>query len=210
MCKQERIREKLDLKVEENRDFVETAEATAESRKREEQLRQAGLRHRENVAGSIIGDRVTELGGRQQRLSSEGIIEDAPDENAESGQGTRTQRQRRNPRHQQRIEAMLEDELTTTSDLEACRLALEEKRFAAYVELQRAQLELQREGLQLAREDRKQSLELELKKLIMKPDAFQAEMRVRAAERDQHREEFERSCELKFKKLELMLKSQQK
>ncbi|KAE8906163.1 hypothetical protein PF005_g7254 [Phytophthora fragariae] len=122
---EERIREKLDLMVEERRNFVETAEATAESRKREEQLRQAGLHHRENVAGSIIGDRVTELGGRQQRLSSEVIIEDAPDENAESGQGTRTQRQRRNPRHQQRIEAMLEDELTTTSDLGDRRLALE-------------------------------------------------------------------------------------
>ncbi|EGZ16380.1 hypothetical protein PHYSODRAFT_302629 [Phytophthora sojae] len=132
---EERIREKLNLMVEERRDFVEMAEATTEKRKREEMLRQAGLRHRENVARSVIGDRITELGGRQQRLSSDGVIEDVPGEEADNDQGGRTQRQRRTPRHQQRIENMLEEDLSSRTDLESPQLALEEKRFAADVEL---------------------------------------------------------------------------
>ncbi|KAG2829472.1 hypothetical protein PC116_g13208 [Phytophthora cactorum] len=161
--------------VEERRDFQAVSNLSTEKKEREDALREAGLRHRENAARNIIGERVTEIEGRPQRLSDEVTVEVNDDsEIHQNGQG---KRRRRNPRHQQAVEQMLNEEMTNSSDLETRRLELEAHRLAKEFEIQEKHLGLQRQDLELGREERQQSFRLEQQKLVRKQENFQNEMR---------------------------------
>ncbi|KAG6954123.1 hypothetical protein JG688_00012512 [Phytophthora aleatoria] len=158
---------------------------STEKKEREGALREAGLRHRENVARNIIGERVTEIGGRPQRLSDEVTVEGKCDvqvpellnDDSEVHQNGQGKRQRRNPRHQQAVEQMLNEEMTNSSELETRRLELEAHRLAKEFEIQEKRLGLQRQDLELGREERQHSFRLEQQKLVRKQENFQNEMR---------------------------------
>ncbi|KAG3169124.1 hypothetical protein PI126_g2993 [Phytophthora idaei] len=145
--------------VEERRDFQAVSNLSTEKIEREDALREAGLRHRENVARNIIGERITEIGGRPQRLSDEVTVEVNDDSEVhQNGQG---KRRRRYPRHQQAVEQMLNEEMTNSSELETRRLELEAHRLAKEFEIQEKRLGLQRQDLELGRVERQQSFRLE-------------------------------------------------
>ncbi|KAF4031812.1 hypothetical protein GN244_ATG16326 [Phytophthora infestans] len=90
----------------------------------------------------------------------------------DSSQVARTHRQRRNPRHQQHSEEMLDNYLTATSELQLRQLALEEKQFEADVKLKGARLELEYEDIKLSREQRSDTIEVEMEKMTTQQQKF--------------------------------------
>ncbi|ETP33445.1 hypothetical protein F442_18021 [Phytophthora nicotianae P10297] len=194
---QRRIRDLLSNIIEEQQDIEIGRTTAASKRQREEELRQGGLRHREDVARAMVGDTVTEVGGRAVALTDSGTVEEDNDADA----GTRaTKRKRRNPRHDIRIEKMLEKDSEQSSKLDERRLELEEKQFFANLDIRKEELALQRQQNEMRLAELKESNQLKRQEMAMRQQEFQIEM-------EHKRSELEKAWELKFKKLEVMLKT---
>ncbi|KAG1707134.1 hypothetical protein DVH05_026330 [Phytophthora capsici] len=114
--------------VEQQKDHLATKTSNASKRNRDDKLRDAGLRHRENVARTVYDKEPSELGGRRLVLTDDGAVAASSDEIDDTSVTTR---QRRNPKHQVRMERLLEEGREQTAKVQEHRIDLEQNQFNA-------------------------------------------------------------------------------
>ncbi|KAG1701939.1 hypothetical protein DVH05_010429 [Phytophthora capsici] len=174
-----RNQEKLTEMVEQQKAQHATKTLNAAKRKRDDKLREAGLRHRENVARAVFGE---ELAG----------LEASSDE---SYGASITKRQRR----YSRLERFLEDDREEEAKLQKRRLDLEQNRFKADLEMRKEEMALRRQELELRHMEIQNANQQKQLEMEMRQQEFQAE-----SSRKQY--QFYKEIEFKLKKLELLLK----
>ncbi|KAF4135758.1 hypothetical protein GN958_ATG14982 [Phytophthora infestans] len=198
-----RIREKLTEMVEQQKDHLATKTSNAAKRKRDGELRDAGLRHRENVARTVYDKEVSELGGRRLVLTDDGAVAASSDES----DGTSvTKRQRRNPKHQLQMERLLEEDREQTAKLQERRLDLKQNQFNADLEMRKEEIALRRQELKLRHTEIQNANQQKLTEMEMRQQEFQMRQQEFQVEIKRKQDQSNKEFEFKLKKLELMLK----
>ncbi|KAF4038817.1 hypothetical protein GN244_ATG09035 [Phytophthora infestans] len=190
--------------VEQQKDHLATKISNAAKRKRDDELRDAGLRHRENVARTVYDKVVSELEGRRLVLTDDDAVAASSDES----DGTSvTKRQRRNLKHQLRMERLLEEDREQTARLQERRLDLEQNQFNADLEMRKEEIALRRQELKLRHTKIQNANQQKLKELEMRQQAFQMRQQEFQVEIKRKQDQSNKEFNFKLKKLALMLKA---
>ena len=194
--------------VEERRDFLSLKESSSEKQKREAELRELGMQHRQDVAMHIVNGERRAIGGAAAALSSTGDVvrDDASVLLSPTGSVggdsdmPSTKKRRRNPKHREVLQQLLNSD--DTSELETCRLNFEMEKLTKEHALR--QLEMQQAG-EARREDMDLQLKLQKNELAVRREEMQERQNARDQDIKLRLAEFQATMDLKMKKLDLMM-----